>query len=37
MIAEELDQNNETIQQRLGFRPRDFIYRHELQHRGGRQ
>jgi peptidoglycan/xylan/chitin deacetylase (PgdA/CDA1 family) len=26
MIAEELDQNNETIQQRLGFRPRDFAY-----------
>ena len=25
-IAEELDQNNETIQQRLGFRPRDFAY-----------
>jgi len=25
-IAGELDQNNETIQQRLGFRPRDFAY-----------
>jgi peptidoglycan/xylan/chitin deacetylase (PgdA/CDA1 family) len=26
VIADELDQNNETIQQRLGFRPQDFAY-----------